>query len=104
MLAETVRQWTQKAEQEGRQAGLQEGRQAGLQEGLNKGRHEGRHEGLQEGRQQEAAKLFLLLLESKFGKLSLLLEDKVRSASPEQIEAWTKQIFQAKAPEELLNS
>jgi flagellar biosynthesis/type III secretory pathway protein FliH len=84
MLAETVKRWQEQALQEG------------LREGLQKG--------LQEGRQQEAAKLFSLLLESKFGTVSQLLEDKVRNASPEQIEAWTKQIFQAKTPDELLNS
>ena len=103
MLAETVKQWTQQAEQEGLQKGLEKGLEKGLQEGRQKGRQEGMHQGLQEGRKQEAAKLFLLLLESKFGTVSQLLQDKVRSASPEQIEAWTKQIFQAKTPEELLN-
>ena len=86
MLAETVKQWAQKAEQEGLQKGLQEG--------LQKGR--------QAGRQEEAAKLFLLLLESKFGTVSQLLEDKVRSANPEQIETWIKYIFQAQSVEELL--
>jgi len=96
MLAETVKQWAHKAEQEGLQRGLQEG----LQKGLQKGLQEGRQEGLQAGRQQ----LFLLLLQSKFGTVSQLLEDKVLSASPKQIEAWTKQIFQAKTPDELLNS
>lgn len=84
MLAETVKRWQEQA----------------LQEGLQKGLQEGRQEGLQAGRQQ----LFLLLLQSKFGTVSQLLEDKVRSGSPEQIEAWTKQIFQAKTPDELLNS
>ena len=80
MLAERVKQWTKEWKQEG----LQEGRQ--------------------EGRQEEATKLFLLLLESKFGDVNQPLQEKVRNASPELIETWTKQIFQATTPEDLLDS
>jgi len=88
MLAETVKGW----KNEGILQGRQEGRQEGLEEGLEK------------GRQEEAAKLFLLLLDSKFGKVSLELQAKIRQASPEEIEKWTRQIFQAETPETLLNS
>ena len=63
-----------------------------------------RQEGRQEGRQEEASKLFLLLLESKFGAVNQQLQEKVRTADPELIETWTKQIFQAKTPEDLLDS
>jgi predicted transposase/invertase (TIGR01784 family) len=80
MLAERVKQWTQDW----------------LQEGLQKGR--------QEGRREEASKLFLLVLESKFGQINQHLQEKVRTATPELIETWTKQIFQAKTPEDLLDS
>ena len=80
MLAERVKQWTQEWKQEGK------------------------HEGRQEGRQEEASKLFLLLLESKFGAVNQQLQEKVRTADPELIETWTKQIFQAKTPEDLLDS
>lgn len=76
MLAERVKQWTK----------------------------EWKQEGLQEGRQEEATKLFLLLLESKFGTVNQPLQEKVRNASPELIETWTKQIFQATTPEDLLDS
>ena len=65
---------------------------------------EWKQEGLQEGRQEEATKLFLLLLESKFGDVNQPLQEKVRNASPELIETWTKQIFQATTPEDLLDS
>ena len=88
MLAETVKGW----KNEGILQGRQEGRQEGLEEGLEK------------GRQEEAAKLFLLLLDSKFGAVSQELQAKIRQASPEEIEKWTKQIFQAETPEALLNS
>ena len=60
--------------------------------------------GRQEGRQEEASKLFLLLLESKFGAVNQQLQEKVNTADPELIETWTKHIFQAKTPEDLLDS
>ena len=65
---------------------------------------EGIIQGREEGRQEEAAKLFLLLLDSKFGVVSQGVQAKIREASPEDIEKWTKQIFQAETPESLLNS
>ena len=64
---------------------------------------EGIIQGREEGRQEEAAKLFLLLLDSKFGAVSQDVQAKIREASPEDIEKWTKQIFQAETPESLLN-
>jgi predicted transposase/invertase (TIGR01784 family) len=64
----------------------------------------GTEKGRQQGRQEEAAKLFLLLLDSKFGVISLDVQAKIRQSSPEEIEKWTKQIFKAETPEALLNS
>ncbi|MEI6544543.1 MAG: DUF4351 domain-containing protein [Methylococcales bacterium] len=57
----------------------------------------------EEGRQEEASKLFLLLLKSKFGSVNQQLQDKVRTANAELIESWTKQIFDATTAEELLD-
>jgi len=57
----------------------------------------------EEGRQEEASKLFLLLLKSKFGSINQQLQDKVRAANAELIESWTKQIFDATTVEELLD-
>ncbi len=88
MLAETVKGWKKEGEIQG----------------IEKGRQEGELHGIEKGRQQEAAKLFLLLLDSKFGSVSQELQAKIRQASPEEIEKWTKQIFQAETPEALLNS
>jgi hypothetical protein len=96
MLAETVKGWANEAHK----AGLQEGRQEGELNGIEKGLQQG----LEQGRQQEAAKLFLLLVDSKFGSVSQELVTKIQQASPEEIEKWTKQIFQAETPEALLNS
>lgn len=92
MLAETVKNWKKEAEIQGMEKGLQKGIEKGLQQGR------------QEGRQEEAAKLFLLLLDSKFGAVSQDVQAKIRQASPEDIEKWTKQIFHAETPEALLNS
>ncbi|WP_347987467.1 hypothetical protein [Methylomonas sp. AM2-LC] len=84
MLAETVKSWANEA----RKSGLQEGE-------LN---------GIEKGRQQEATKLFLLLVDSKFGAVSQELQARKQLASPEEIEQWTKQIFQAETPAALLKS
>jgi len=92
MLAEMVKGWKKEGEIQGIEKGRYEGRQEGIEEGMQK------------GRQQEAAKLFLLLLDSKFGTVSLELQAKIRQASPEEIEKWTKQIFKTETPEALLNS
>jgi len=75
-----------------------------LSETVKKWTMEWEHQGVIKGRQEEAARLFLLLLDARFGGLSLDAKEKIRQASPEQIEAWTKQIFQAETPEALLNS
>lgn len=80
MLAERVKQWTQ----EWRQAGILEG----IEQGIEKGE----------------AKLFILLMESKFGALSTAMQAKINRASAEQIEAWTQQIFKASTPEDVINS
>ncbi len=80
MLAERVKEW------------VEEWKEEGLQEGLQKG--------LQKGE----AKLFVLLLKSKFGSVNQQIQDKVNSASPELLESWAEQIFDATSPEDLLNS
>ena len=84
MLAERVKEWVEEWKEAGRQEGQLEARQ--------------------EGRQEEASKLFLLLLESKFGSVNQQIQNKVSVASIELIESWSKQIFEATTPEDLLNS
>lgn len=71
--------------------------------GIAKGRIEGRQEGIIEGRQEEAARLFLLLLDAKFDGVGQEIKEKIHHASPEEIENWTKQIFHAETPESILN-
>jgi len=44
------------------------------------------------------------MLDAKFGAVSPDLQEKIRLASPEQIETWTQRVFQAETPEALLNS
>ena len=88
MLTERVKEWVEEWKQEGRQESQLEAWQ----------------EGQEDGRQKEAAKLFMLLLKSKFGSVNQQIQDKVNAASPELIEKWTEQIFEATTPENLLNS
>ena len=73
-------------------------------EGRQEGKQEGLQEGLQEGKQEEAAKLLLLLIDTKFGIVNTNIQTKVNQASIETIEKWTTQIFQAETPEALLDS
>ena len=75
-----------------------------LAETVKSWKNEGILQGRQEGRQEEAAKLFLLLLDSKFGAVSQDVQTKIQQASLEEIEKWTAQIFNAETPEALLNS
>lgn len=82
MLSETIDEWGKGLKAEGEAKGLAEG----LAKGLAKGE----------------AKLFLRLLTKRFGAVNPDLQEKIQTASPEQIEAWTDDIFQAGSPEELL--
>ena len=75
-----------------------------LAETVKSWKNEGILQGRQEGRQEEAAKLFLLLLDSKFGAVSQDVQTKIQQASLEEIEKWTAKILNAETPEALLNS
>jgi hypothetical protein len=70
MLAETVEKW------------VEEWKQQGLQQGL------------QEGTSQEARRLFLILLQSRFGEIPEAIRAKIDQASAEEIERWTARIWQ----------
>ncbi len=92
----------------GMEMGLEQGIEIGIEKGILKGIEKGIEKGVikgkELGRQQEAAKLFLVLLQRKFGGLSQDLQEKVRTADPDQIEAWSERVFDANSPEELLNT
>ena len=86
--------------------GKKEGRQEGLEKGLAKGKQAGKQEGLAEGQQQGkklAERLFILLLESRFGTVPEPLAQKIAAAPLEQIEQWTRQVVTATCLDDVFN-
>ncbi len=65
----------------------QKGWQAGQQEGRQEGRQEGKHEGL--------ISVLRWQLQMKFGALSESIEQRLNTASDEQLELWAGQILNA---------
>ena len=58
----------------------------------------GEARGLARGQQR----MFLALLEQRFGSLSEQVQARVRSASTDELAAWTNAFFRATSPEALL--
>lgn len=83
MLAENMDKWFEEHEQAGLQKGLEQGLEQGLVLGLQKGRLEGRLETLHQ------------LLEFRFGKLEADHLQRLNSATPEQLDSWTRAIIAA---------
>lgn len=89
---------------------IAQGRAEGLAEGLIKGHEvglaEGQEIGLAKGQEIGLAKGQLTLLKNlltrKFGKLSKFALEKLDTATPDQLEVWAEQIFDARSVEELL--
>jgi predicted transposase/invertase (TIGR01784 family) len=55
------------------------------------------------GMQKGEKKLFLIALDSKFGSVTKAQHEIISAATPEQIEIWMKQIFQARSVDELFD-
>ncbi len=65
-------------------------------------REEGRQEGRLEGREQASRAILLRLVQRRFGPtLDPQLEQRLRSASLEQVEAWSLRVFTAASLAEL---
>jgi len=93
MLADQSRSWTHQWKMEGLQEGLQEGRQEGRREGLK--------EGLREGRQEGELAVLKRLLARKFGPLPEGIEQRLKAATPAQLETWSLNILDAETLEEV---
>lgn len=57
----------------------------------------------QQGEQQGEVKLFLELLEYRFGPISPDYKDRIRKADPNILLQWGKKIFEAKTLKDILN-
>jgi predicted transposase YdaD len=82
MLAETIKEWTQEAKEQG----LQQGRQ----------------QGLQQGRQQGEAELVLRLLERRFGSLDSEVRQRIAAADSARLLLWGDRVLTAASIDEVL--
>ena len=90
---------------EGRSAGLSEGRLEGLSEGRSAGLSEGRLEGLSEGRSAGMSRILLkLVVRERFGPVPEVIEQKVRSATPSELEAWASTLLHAQSIDDVFGS
>ena len=85
MIEDHSRSWTHQWKAEGWKAGLTEGRQVGLKEGM-----------------QEGASIVLQrLLQRKFGVIPPSVQQKLKTATSEQLEAWSLNILDATTLDEV---
>ncbi|MBK9261448.1 MAG: hypothetical protein IPM54_16785 [Polyangiaceae bacterium] len=84
---------------EGHKKGLDEGHKKGLDEGHKKGLDEGHKKGLDVGRN-----MLRRLLHQRFGDVPVSVGNRVDTATAEQLEFWTAQLFSAASIEELFAS
>jgi predicted transposase/invertase (TIGR01784 family) len=63
---------------------------------IEQGRQEGRQQGIEQGRQQGIQEFLLRLLRQRFGDaVNAKVEQRIATASPEQVEAWTGRVLSA---------
>ena len=74
----------------------------GMEKGRSEGRHEGRSEGRNEGRNEGEAHLLKLLLQQKFGPLSLATEQKLQGATQPELDRWGIRVLSASSIDEVL--
>ena len=75
----------------------------GLTEGEEKGREKGRVEGMSKGRAEGEARFFLFALRQKFGPLPPSIEQRVQSATSNQLENWLARSLTANTLDDVLN-
>jgi flagellar biosynthesis/type III secretory pathway protein FliH len=85
--------WSERLRSEGMQKGILQGRQLGWQEGKLEGKIEGKQEG-------ELAVL-TRLLSRRFGALGAATIERLRRATPSELEHWADNILDAQTLEEV---
>ncbi len=97
MLAERVTEWTEKWKQEGLREGRTKGHEEGRMEGRAEGRMEGRAEGRIEGEAKGRSAILNRLLAKRFGQdiLDIRVQERLRTATPEQLDLWAERILDA---------
>ena len=95
-LAERFKLW----EQEVAQKALQQG----LQQGAQKGRLEGLQQGLQKGKLEGEALLLQRMLIRRFGSLPEWAQQRLRSATSEELETWADRVLDATRLEDVFGA
>jgi flagellar biosynthesis/type III secretory pathway protein FliH len=95
-----IEQGRQQGIEQGRQQGIEQGRQQGIeqgrQQGIEQGIEQGRQQGIEQGRQQGVQDLLMRLLQQRFGEAAdAHVEQRIATASIEQIEAWSARVLSA---------
>jgi len=97
----------QRGEQKGFQLGLKEGKMQGMSQGRMQGRHmglvEGREIGHFEAKQNVLGEILLMLLEQRFGEVSLKYRRLIKIATPIELKAWLQQVLIAQQVDELFS-
>jgi flagellar biosynthesis/type III secretory pathway protein FliH len=92
MLEDRELEWWEQWKLEGLAEGKREGRLEGRLEGLAEGKRDGRLEGLSEGKRkgilEGEARLLHRLLERRFGRLPLWVEEQLAKATEEDLVRW----------------
>lgn len=91
MLAEHSRSWTHQWKMEGLAEGRKEGREKGREEGRKKGRIEGQ------------ASMLQSLLTHKFGPLPESVQQRLESATAEDLQTWSLALLKANSLDEVFS-
>jgi predicted transposase/invertase (TIGR01784 family) len=103
LIQQGLQRGIQQGVQQGIQQGIQQGVQQGIHQGVQQGIQQGVQQGIQQGVQQGERALLLRLLRRRFGdELVREREQRVATASAEQIAAWADRMLSAASLDELL--
>ena len=100
LIQEAVR----KGISQGLARGTSEGLARGTSEGLARGKSEGMSEGLARGTSEGMSRLLLSLVRERFGPVPEVIEQKVRSATPFDLEAWARSFVHARSLDDVFGN
>ena len=86
------------------QEAVRKGISQGLAEGLSEGLARGTSEGLARGTSEGMSRLLLRLVRERFGPIPEVIEQKVRSATPFDLEAWATSFVHARSLDDVFGN
>jgi hypothetical protein len=97
----TMMTWSERMRSEGMQKGMAQGIEQGLLQGRQLGRQEGKLEGKLEGKQEGELAVLTRQLSRRFGALDAATIERLRRATPAELEHWADNILDAQTLEEV---